>query len=123
MYSIDGVTVKSPHEIDTEYNTISEDERAIDTGDAISLYVNVKHKVTWRYKWITQSELNKITNIVIKGDKLNKNRFHRITTFDTATGSMGTYTVYCSATLKLKPYMKKDGEYVYKDVEITWIEK
>lgn len=122
-YKIDGTTVMSPSEVEPEFNTISEDERAIDTGLMISKFIASKFKINWKYKFISQTELNKITAIVVTGDKNNKNRFHQVTTFNPLTGSTETYTMYCGATIKLKPYMKKGNEYWYKDIDIKWIEK
>ena len=123
-YKIDSVVVQSPSSVEPGFNRLTANEnRAVDTGDFMADYINIKYKIVWKYKWISQDELHKITAIVVTSDRNRKNMYHRVTTFNPLTGGEETYTMYCGATIQLPPYIVVNGITYYKDIEISWIEK
>ena len=129
-FMIDGVDMPAPSSWQTNVVPNSSDpERAVATGELFADYVNYTLETIWTYKYLSQSDYDTLYNAYTLSTIRNRNLFHTLTTRDSNTDSVITYTMYLQSDFKAPLYRIKIDEETgertryYKDVSFTFISK
>lgn len=121
-FAIDGVEMPRPSDWEVDRQILSSDsERLIGSGKAIVPYLTTVYVTTWKYKYLSSADYDKLDAAYIKSTIANKSMYHTLTTRDSNSDDILTIDIYTQGDFKAPLYRIKNGVRYYKDVTFTFV--
>lgn len=123
-FKIDGVEMPRPSNWLVNPKPLSTDaERVAGTGEAVIPYLRTVYEVTWEYKYLSQTDYDKLYDAYILSTIRNKSMYHTLETLDSNTGDVLTLNIYTQGDFSAPLYRIKDGVRFYKDVKFIFVSR
>ena len=121
-FAIDGVEMPKPSSWQVNPKPISSDaERLVGTGKAVVPYLTTAYEVVWTYKYISETDYNKLYDAYINSTIRNKSMYHTLITKDSNSDNKLTLEIYTQSDFTGPLYMIKNNKKYYKDVKFTFV--
>lgn len=119
---IDSIPMPRPHAFVTAPKIMTADaERLIGTGRLSAPYLQTVWETTWTYKTLVQEDYDALYDAYILSVARNKSIEHSLTTIDSNTGNLLSYTMYTQDDFIAHIYTMSNGKRQYTNVSFTFV--